>query len=284
MTAIANAVKTIAAMLVQTGNQLEREALQMALVALDNLGEKGIKRVPDFRTLLTRIGPDGRYQRFARLVVGSLAISIQGHEGAYSEPRSTVPAMAYSKMEIAMFEKDESVEPDMHGERWRWLQPWKDDRFKDVTSEDDWDGLIEHSVAPYLEVEKIQLIYERMLELDSKPKPEAKPEAPAPAQPTVPAKWYMFSQNNSRGHFTPPGIHVYVLAVSKEHAISKLEEQPGFTRSYCSCCGSRWYEPRLVTDEAELKALNAGEKPKCDDYISESEDLENNIQAVCVIR
>lgn len=55
--------------------------------------------------------------------------------------------------------------------------------------------------------------------------------------------WFEFSQNNSGGYFTLPGHHVFILANSEEEAWDTLRAQPGYTDSYCACCGERWYSP-----------------------------------------
>jgi len=61
--------------------------------------------------------------------------------------------------------------------------------------------------------------------------------------------WFFFDQNNSGGYFTGPARNVLIAADTMEAARERLEAQEGYTSSYCSCCGARWYADGVTKAE-----------------------------------
>ena len=59
-------------------------------------------------------------------------------------------------------------------------------------------------------------------------------------------KYFFYRQNNSGGYLAGPALNVVIAAESEEESDAILSRQPGYTSSYCNCCGERWYASELV--------------------------------------
>jgi len=64
--------------------------------------------------------------------------------------------------------------------------------------------------------------------------------------------YYLYRQNNSRGYFKPPAIHVFIEAENEDEANQKFLSIPGCyfdpdCHFDCECCGTRWSNEYLET-------------------------------------
>jgi hypothetical protein len=121
----------------------------------------------DFRTLLEErerqvvpgYGSGGfGYRIFKRIQIGDIFLSVQGHDGAYSEPKRICDVMDYESMEVALMDKD--------GE---WISPRQKNWPPELKKfEEDGHWSTSDDVAAYVPVAVIQEVYEALLKMAGK--------------------------------------------------------------------------------------------------------------------
>jgi len=75
--------------------------------------------------------------------------------------------------------------------------------------------------------------------------------------------WWHFDQNNSGGSYSPPAMHVLIVATDSEAAVDRLQSLPDYDDSYCSCCGPRWGDPENLTKGQVAAKLAEWSDPNC---------------------
>ena len=91
----------------------------------------------------------------------------------------------------------------------------------------------------------------------------------------VEGMYYHFRQNNSRGYFKKPAVHVFVEAETPEQASERFLTIPGcyfdpYCRFDCSCCGSRWsnfFSDQLTAED--MRVMIEQEKESITAWLSE---------------
>jgi hypothetical protein len=72
--------------------------------------------------------------------------------------------------------------------------------------------------------------------------------------------WFHFDQNNSGGKYYGP-MNVLVVAENEAEAFERLEAMPGYTTTFCACCGQRWSSANLLTQEEVVALIVAWSDP-----------------------